>query len=65
MFSTDDVINLVCKTGAALMYEAVLTSPACAFDYETARPHLSHEPLARICRARALATRRICSKSMK
>ena len=37
MFAADNVINLVWKTGTVLTYETVLTSPICAFDYETAR----------------------------
>jgi hypothetical protein len=33
----DDVIDLVRKTSAVLMYEAVFTPSACAFDYEATR----------------------------
>jgi hypothetical protein len=37
VFPANDVIDLVVKTSAVLMYETVFTASICAFDDEAAR----------------------------
>ena len=63
MLPAYNVIDLVRKARAVFMDQTVFTTPMGALDNQT--PRLHHEPLISIWRARALAIRRICSRSMK
>jgi hypothetical protein len=65
VFAADNVIDLMRKTGAVLMYQTAFAPSPCPFNDQTARDLIYFMSHWRGSAARAFATRRMCSRSMK